>query len=140
MKRQIMGYGKDLMLVKIDFEKGAVGTMHTHPHTQSSMVVSGSFEVTIGGETRTLHGGDGYFVAPDVEHGVLCTEKGTLIRVYNASNGERIQVFRRGIDKASVTHLLLSKDENYLVCVTERQTIYVFQTSESGFVCFSLRS
>ncbi len=82
MKRQIMGYGKDLMLVKIDFEKGAVGTMHTHPHTQSSMVVSGSFEVTIGGETRTLHGGDGYFVAPDVEHGVLCTEKGTLIDTF----------------------------------------------------------
>lgn len=82
MKRQIMGYGKDLMLVKIDFEKGAVGTMHTHPHSQSSMVVSGSFEVTIGGETRTLHGGDGYFVAPDVEHGVLCTEKGTLIDTF----------------------------------------------------------
>ena len=82
MKRQIMRYGKDLMLVKIDFEKGAVGTMHTHPHTQSSMVVSGSFEVTIGGETRTLHGGDGYFVAPDVEHGVLCTEKGTLIDTF----------------------------------------------------------
>ena len=82
MKRQIMGYGQDLMLVKIDFEKGAVGTMHTHPHTQSSMVVSGSFEVTIGGETRTLHGGDGYFVAPDVEHGVLCTEKGTLIDTF----------------------------------------------------------
>ena len=82
MRRQIMGYGKDLMLVKIEFNKGAVGAMHSHPHSQSSMVVSGSFEVTIGGETSTLHAGDGYFVAPGVEHGVLCTEQGTLIDTF----------------------------------------------------------
>lgn len=59
------------------------------------------------------------------------SEKGTLIRLYNVNNGERIQVFRRGIDKASISHLIISRDEKYLVCVTEGQTLYLFQISES---------
>ena len=59
------------------------------------------------------------------------SEKGTLIRLYNVNNGERIQVFRRGIDKASISHLIISRDEKYLVCVTEGQTLYLFQISEN---------
>lgn len=31
--RQIMGYDGQVMLVKVKFEKGAVGTPHTHYHT-----------------------------------------------------------------------------------------------------------
>ena len=81
--RQIMGYGKDLMLVKVLFEKGAVGAMHKHVHSQSSYIVSGIFEVTVGGETRTMRSGDGYYVGPDVEHGVLCIEKGILIDTFS---------------------------------------------------------
>lgn len=34
------------------------------------------------------------------------SEKGTLIRLYNADNGNRVQVLRRGIDKASVPFLV----------------------------------
>ena len=31
--RQIMGYDEQAMLVKVKFEKGATGSLHTHPHT-----------------------------------------------------------------------------------------------------------
>ena len=30
IRRQIMGYDGQLMMVKVDFEKGAVGTIHEH--------------------------------------------------------------------------------------------------------------
>lgn len=30
IRRQIMGYDEQLMMVKVQFEKGAVGTMHEH--------------------------------------------------------------------------------------------------------------
>ena len=30
--RQIMGYNDNLMMVKVKFETGAIGTPHTHPH------------------------------------------------------------------------------------------------------------
>ena len=48
--RQIMGYDEHLMMVKVKFNQGAIGTLHQHPHTQSTYVASGCFEVTIGEE------------------------------------------------------------------------------------------
>ena len=46
--RQIMGYDEHLMMVKVKFQQGAIGTLHQHPHTQSTYVANGCFEVTIG--------------------------------------------------------------------------------------------
>ena len=30
--RQIMGYDEHLMMVKVKFDQGAIGTLHQHPH------------------------------------------------------------------------------------------------------------
>lgn len=57
--RQIMGYDGQVMLVKVKFEKGAVGTAHTHYHTQTTYVASGKFEFTVGGKTQVVSAGDG---------------------------------------------------------------------------------
>ena len=46
--RQIMGYDEHLMMVKVKFQQGVIGTLHQHPHTQSTYVANGCFEVTIG--------------------------------------------------------------------------------------------
>ena len=81
--RQVFGYNDNLMLVKVRFEKGAVGTLHRHIHSQASYVESGKFELTIGGEKKVLQKGDGYFVPPNVEHGCVCLEEGVLIDVFN---------------------------------------------------------
>ncbi|MGN0187966.1 MAG: cupin domain-containing protein, partial [Candidatus Cryptobacteroides sp.] len=48
IKRQIMGYDGQLMIVKVQFEKGAVGTLHEHFHSQATYVASGKFELKIG--------------------------------------------------------------------------------------------
>ena len=52
--RQIMAYDGQLMMVKVHFEKGAVGTLHEHYHSQATYVASGKFELTIGTEKRVL--------------------------------------------------------------------------------------
>ena len=65
IQRQIMGYDGQLMIVKVKFEKGAVGTMHAHYHSQATYVASGKFELTIGDEKKVLGAGDGYYVAPE---------------------------------------------------------------------------
>lgn len=83
IKRQVFGYNRDLMLVKVKFEKGAVGTLHQHPHSQASYVESGIFELTIGVKKRILKQGDGYFVPPNIVHGCVCVEAGVLIDVFN---------------------------------------------------------
>lgn len=89
--RQIMGYNRDLMLVKVKFDKGSIGVLHSHPHSQSSYVSEGSFEVTIGGDVRVLKKGDGYFVAPDIVHGVKCLEDGIIIDVFSPYREDFLQ-------------------------------------------------
>ena len=80
--RQIMAYDEHLMMVKVKFEQGAVGTLHQHPHTQCTYVASGCFEVIIGEEKKVLKVGDGYYVAPNLPHGCVCQEAGILIDTF----------------------------------------------------------
>lgn len=77
--RQIMGYDGQVMLVKVKFEKGAIGTPHTHYHTQTTYVASGKFEFTVGDEKKIVKAGDGIYIEPDVLHGCVCLEPGILI-------------------------------------------------------------
>jgi quercetin dioxygenase-like cupin family protein len=91
IKRKIMSYSKDLMLVKVAFEKGGIGTTHKHPHLQISYIASGIFEITINDETKTLKEGDVYFVPSDVLHGAVCIEDGVLIDVFNPMREDFIQ-------------------------------------------------
>ena len=82
-RRQIMGYDGQLMVVKVHFEKGAVGQQHSHYHSQASYVVSGKFEVDIEGRKSVVGPGDGYYVEPDQMHGCTCLEEGILLDVFS---------------------------------------------------------
>ncbi|MGL4331430.1 MAG: cupin domain-containing protein [Bacteroidales bacterium] len=79
VKRQIMGYDNQMMMVKVVFEKGAKGAPHTHPHTQTTYVADGKFEFDIKGEKYIVAAGDGLLIEPDALHGCVCLEAGTLI-------------------------------------------------------------
>ncbi len=83
IQRQIMAYDGQLMMVKVKFEEGAVGTPHTHYHSQATYVASGKFKLTIGDEEKILEAGDGYYVEPDLVHGCVCLEAGILIDTFS---------------------------------------------------------
>lgn len=83
IRRKIMSYDDRLMLVKVTFEKDAVGTLHQHPHTQISHVESGVFEVEVAGEKKVLKAGDAFYIPPNVIHGAVCLEPGVLIDVFS---------------------------------------------------------
>ena len=82
VRRQILGHGSDLMMVSVVFERGAIGTLHKHPHRQVTYVARGSFSVTIDGRTEVLCAGDCFYVATDLVHGVEALERGALIDVF----------------------------------------------------------
>ena len=82
LKRKIMAYDDNLMMVKVAFEKGGVGALHSHFHTQMSYVESGVFEVTIGDKKQTLKKGDGYYIPSNIMHGAVCLEAGVLIDMF----------------------------------------------------------
>ena len=83
MKRKIMAYDDRLMLVRVEFEQGGVGTLHSHPHTQITHVESGIFEVEISGQKSLLTTGDAFYVPPHAVHGAVCLEAGVLIDVFS---------------------------------------------------------
>jgi quercetin dioxygenase-like cupin family protein len=82
VKRKIMTYDANLMMVKVAFDTGGIGAAHRHVHTQMSYVASGSFSITIGDETRIVRAGDAYYIPPNVWHGAVCEEAGTLVDMF----------------------------------------------------------
>lgn len=82
IRRKIMTWDQELMLVKVVFEKGAVGALHSHPHVQISHIESGAFEVEINGDRKVLQSGDAFHVPSNAIHGVVCIEPGVLIDVF----------------------------------------------------------
>jgi len=91
IQRQVFGYDDKIMLVKVKFEKGAVGSLHEHFHSQATYVESGVFELTIGADKKILSAGDGYYVPPHALHGCICIEPGTLIDVFSPFREDFLQ-------------------------------------------------
>ena len=83
IKRKIMAWDDRLMLVKVAFETGGIGELHSHPHTQITQVERGTFEVEISGLKSVLRAGDVFYVPPQAVHGVVCLETGLLIDVFS---------------------------------------------------------
>lgn len=86
--RRVLLHTPELMLVEFNFEPGAVGALHAHPHVQASYVAAGRFEVTIACETATLRAGDSFIVPPNAEHGVVALDAGTLIDAFTPARAD----------------------------------------------------
>lgn len=80
--RRVLAYTDGLMCVENTFEKGAVGSLHSHPHTQITYVVSGEFAFTIDGEQRIVRKGDTMLKEHGVIHGCTCLEAGILLDIF----------------------------------------------------------
>ena len=80
--RRVLAYNEGLMCVENTFEKGAIGKLHSHPHTQITYVVSGEFSFTIDGEERIVKAGDTMLKENGVIHGCTCLEAGILLDIF----------------------------------------------------------
>ena len=81
--RRVLAYTDCLMCVENTFESGAVGPLHSHPHTQITYVVSGVFSFTIDGQTRIVRAGDTMLKTDGVVHGCVCEEAGILLDIFS---------------------------------------------------------
>ncbi len=90
IKRKIMAYDGAMMIVKVAFEPGAIGTLHQHQHTQASYVAKGVFNIRIDGKTQRLSAGDVFFVPSGLEHSATCIEAGELVDVFNPAREDFI--------------------------------------------------
>ncbi|AHF16665.1 cupin domain-containing protein [Niabella soli] len=83
VKRKIMTWDERIMIVKVAFEKGSIGTVHQHIHTQMTFIESGRFEVEIDGQKQLLSKGDVFRIPANALHGVVCMEAGVLIDAFS---------------------------------------------------------
>ncbi|MGL3608514.1 cupin domain-containing protein [Rhizobium sp. G187] len=77
--RRVLADSPELMVVSFQFETGAVGKLHSHPHVQSTFVASGRFQFSRDGVIYELNPGDSLVIPGGVEHGCRCLEAGELI-------------------------------------------------------------
>jgi quercetin dioxygenase-like cupin family protein len=77
--RKVLAYCDELMCVENRFDAGAVGAMHSHPHTQITYVAEGRFRFTVGEEVKEVAKGDTLCKQNGISHGCVCLEKGVLV-------------------------------------------------------------
>ena len=82
VRRQVLGHGTQLMVVRVEFVAGSVGALHHHPHRQATYVAAGRFDVTVGDASSILVAGDCFYAGADEVHGVRALEDGALIDVF----------------------------------------------------------
>ncbi|MFA7117842.1 MAG: cupin domain-containing protein [Sphaerochaetaceae bacterium] len=80
--RKVLSYDTNMMVCELTFTKGAVGTLHSHPHQQIGYIVSGSFEVEDSGKKMILKAGDSYLIKSNSIHGVVALEDSKLLDVF----------------------------------------------------------
>ncbi len=61
------------------FDQGTNTQPHSHDVEQASYIVSGRFEVNLDGEVVELRAGDGYSIAANLQHSVVCNEAGSYV-------------------------------------------------------------
>lgn len=81
--RRILAYSDDAMCVENTFETGAVGALHSHPHTQITYIVSGRYRFTVGEQTYEVKAGDTLLKKDGIVHGCVCLEAGVMLDFFS---------------------------------------------------------
>lgn len=79
VSRKVLAYGPEIMAVEVFFDKDGQGAVHAHPHAQTTYIISGEFEFTVDGVAYIVTKGDTLYFAPNVAHGTLCIEAGSVL-------------------------------------------------------------
>ena len=82
LRRQVMSFSPNMMLVRHRMEKGWVGARHSHPHEQMVYVVSGHLVFEHPGGTFEAKTGDSFLVAGNVPHQARALKPSEVLDVF----------------------------------------------------------
>ncbi|CAG9620952.1 cupin domain-containing protein [Sutcliffiella rhizosphaerae] len=82
VRRKIHPPGKNMMMMEVQFEEGAVGAAHSHPHEQYTYCLKGKLQFTLGDKNIVLTQGESLFIPSGVVHGVVALESSTLLDAF----------------------------------------------------------
>jgi unsaturated pyranuronate lyase len=72
-------WGENLLVSVVDLEPSMPLPEHKHPHEQAGVILAGSVEFTVAGETRTLTAGDLFIIPGDVPHSAVTGPDGAKV-------------------------------------------------------------
>ena len=81
-------HAQNITMAHWEIDAGTVLPAHSHLHEQIAHVIGGSFELTIGGETRTLHAGMSGVIPSGVEHSGRALTDCQIIDVFHPVRDE----------------------------------------------------
>ena len=82
VRRRIRSWGPELMAVEVAFDAQGQGAVHTHPHSQLTYCLTGSFRFEVDGKPVPLRQGDTIYFPSNVPHGCVALEAGLLLDVF----------------------------------------------------------
>ena len=99
--RRRMIAGSKEMLVRWEFDKGAIAARHSHPHEQIVVMVHGKLRLIVGEEQTIMGSGDIVVIPPDVPHEAHALENTVVIDIFSPPredflNGSRPDYLRGG--------------------------------------------
>ena len=80
--RKVIAHNDNIMIVEVNFEKGAVGSNHMHEHEQATYIISGEYEFNINGVSKIVKAGDSIYFQPNCDHGATCLKAGKIIDTF----------------------------------------------------------
>lgn len=82
LRRQVMSYSRDMMLVRHRMEKGWVGAKHSHTHEQMVYVVTGHIVFEHPGGKFEAKTGESFLVPGGVDHQASALEDCEILDVF----------------------------------------------------------
>lgn len=82
VRRKIVAAGTAIMGMLVEFEAGAEGAVHAHPHEQLTYVAKGELVFKIGDEERRVSEGDTVYIPSNALHGVRALTPATLFDTF----------------------------------------------------------
>jgi len=79
IKRRIVIDGEKMMVVEVDFQPNAAGTLHNHVHEQVTHILRGQARFVIEGKETILNAGERIYVPSNLWHNAIATEQGCLL-------------------------------------------------------------
>ena len=80
--RHVLARTDNLLICRLDMEKGHTAPLHHHPHEQCTYIISGRVEITHGDEKQILCAGDSVSFQSNVPHTYYCLEDSAALETF----------------------------------------------------------
>lgn len=97
--QRMLGHSENIMMVELEFPKGAGFPSHKHDdHSQAMYVIKGKFELSCDDVKRVCVAGDACYAKAGEWHGSLSLEDGSIL--LDIHHPMRADILQEGLDAA----------------------------------------